>query len=205
MEFFPDKTNTRGVIVMSFDDLDLEFEDEEEQKKPKAAVIQTNANIQFPPLQQPKARPQAGAMAEPHPVKTVTSPSIKRPEIQKTGNVQNLNEARPLSKSQGTGSRSMSSIVGSSALKTEVSLQVNGDEMEQLRDHARRVEFEAGIKVAVAEFKTALLTDLMSDIKLVDHQIGQLLSRMNAKHPDIRQEALMIKKILADFIQKKRK
>jgi hypothetical protein len=49
------------------------------------------------------------------------------------------------------------------------------------------------------------LSELLSDVKLMDHQINQLLVRINAKHPDMKQEALMIKKILADFTAKKRK
>jgi hypothetical protein len=42
-------------------------------------------------------------------------------------------------------------------------------------------------------------------MKLLEHQIGQLLVRINAKHPDMKNEVLMIKKILADFTAKKRK
>jgi hypothetical protein len=57
----------------------------------------------------------------------------------------------------------------------------------------------------VAEFKTEILSEMLSDMKLMEHQIGQLLVRINAKHPDMKQEALMIKKILADFTAKKRK
>jgi hypothetical protein len=46
---------------------------------------------------------------------------------------------------------------------------------------------------------------MLSDMKLAQHQIEQLLVRINAKHPDMKNEVLMIKKILADFTAKKRK
>ncbi len=69
----------------------------------------------------------------------------------------------------------------------------------------RKVQIESEVKVAVAEFKMEYLSEMLSDIKLLEHQIGQLLVRINAKHPDMKNEVLMIKKILADFTTKKRK
>ncbi|MFA5582965.1 MAG: hypothetical protein WDA09_02020, partial [Bacteriovoracaceae bacterium] len=80
-----------------------------------------------------------------------------------------------------------------------------GDLISQLKERIEQVETEAQIKIAIAEFKTDILSDLMSDIKLLEHQIGGLLNRIHAKHPDLKQEALMIKKLLSDFSSKKRK
>ena len=82
---------------------------------------------------------------------------------------------------------------------------LEGEEIVALRERARKAEFDAEVKVQVAEFKTELLTELLSDMKLMDHQINQLLVRINAKHPDMKQEVLIIKKLLADFTAKKRK
>lgn len=83
--------------------------------------------------------------------------------------------------------------------------QVSEGTDPDLREQMRKLQIEAEVKVQLAEFKTTYLADLLSDVKLVDHQIGQLLNRINAKHPEAKNELLMIKKILADFIAKKRK
>lgn len=74
-----------------------------------------------------------------------------------------------------------------------------------MREEMRRVQIESEVKVGVAEFKTEFLSEMLSDMKLLEHQIGQLLVRINAKHPESKQEVLMIKKLLADFNAKKRK
>jgi hypothetical protein len=49
------------------------------------------------------------------------------------------------------------------------------------------------------------MSDVLSDMKLMDHQITQILSKINAKHPDSKNEVMMIKKLLTDFVAKKRK
>lgn len=76
---------------------------------------------------------------------------------------------------------------------------------EDLQEKMRRMEIDTQVKVLMAEFKTDILTDLLSDIKLLEYQMGGLLNRMYGKHPDLKQEILMLKKLLADFAQKKRK
>ena len=94
-------------------------------------------------------------------------------------------------------------VVGSSALET--SYDFESESVVQMRDEMRRVQLESEVKVGIAEFKTEFLSEMLSDMKLLDHQINQLLVRINAKHPDMKQEVLMIKKLLADFNAKKRK
>lgn len=76
---------------------------------------------------------------------------------------------------------------------------------EDLQEKMRRMEIDTQVKVLMAEFKTDILTDLLSDIKLLEYQMGGLLNRMYGKHPYLKQEILMLKKLLADFAQKKRK
>lgn len=76
---------------------------------------------------------------------------------------------------------------------------------EDLHEKMRKMEIDTQVKVLMAEFKTDILTDLLSDIKLLEYQMGGLLNRMYGKHPDLKQEILMLKKLLADFAQKKRK
>lgn len=192
---------------MAFDDLELEFEDEDESKKKKSDAVHEDVDVEFHASETPKKAPQAAPAKAPQ-----TSPGI--PKIQsKIAEVKKLVEARPTSSpapvSRPTKVPSMSqsnpSIQGANALKEDNVLELESSQVVQLREQVRKVEFEAEVKVAVAEFKAEVLGEMLGDMKLLEHQIGQLLARINAKHPDVKQEALMIKKLLADFTAKKRK
>lgn len=198
---------------MALDDLDLEFEDEEEMKKKKNDAVHQDVDLEFQ-MQDTGVKPRPTRPAAPAPAAAGAQPM---------GQVKSLNEARaaaqPVRRPTAPGSQAPRSagestsprIVGANALKAQPHQVAEGhydlesEEIVQLRERARKAEFDADVRVQVAEFKTELLSELLGDIKLMDHQINQLLVRINAKHPDMKQEALMIKKILADFTAKKRK
>jgi hypothetical protein len=193
---------------MALDDLDLEFEDEEEAKKKKSEAVQQDVDLEFHVQDSnPKPRPTRPPGA-PQPA----APAAARPGTPAPGaQVRKIDEAR----AAASGNRSSGSapVAGANALKVQPGVSqpipegydLASEEIVALRERTRKAEFDAEVKVQVAEFKTELLSELLSDIKLMDHQINQLLVRINAKHPDLKQEALMIKKILADFTAKKRK
>lgn len=200
---------------MAFDDLDLEFEDDEEAaKKKKNEAVQVDGDLEFGSpvsgmtkshsnLQKPST-PQVASPPPAQPAAPVTKiadaraaqATVKKP-VTATTTVAQKTVARTVA---STGPK----VVGSSALQSD-HCEVEGHEVVQMREEMRRIQFEAEVKVAVAEYKVELLTELLSDTKLMQHQIEQLLVRINAKHPDMKQEVLMIKKILADFTAKKRK
>lgn len=200
---------------MAFDDLDLEFEDEEETKKKKNEAVHVDVDLEFnspeggkPRTPQPPARPAQAAAG--------TAPNIPRPpSAQQPGTVRKIEDARaaqaqaqarpgsPAAQARPASVQPRS--VGTSAIKEEGAYDLESLQVVEMREQMRRIEFEAEVKVQVAEFKTEILSEMLSDMKLAEHQIGQLLIRINAKHPDIKNEALMIKKILADFTAKKRK
>ena len=195
---------------MPFDDLDLEFEDEDEAKKKKSEAVQVDVDLEFAAPEGARPRPVGKPLSQP------SVPGASRPAPRPVAEVKKIEDARaaasgpqakrPASAGPPTARPSGSPMTaGSSALKEDYQMEVEGQEVLELREQMRRVEFEAQVKVSVAEFKTELLSELNGDMKLLEHQIGQLLIRINAKHPDMKQEVLMIKKILADFTAKKRK
>jgi len=205
---------------MALDDLDLEFEDEEEAKKKKNDAVHQDVDLEFH-MQDSEVKPRPTRPGAPPP-SGVARPQGPQPMAQ----VKQLDAARaaqaapvrrPVAPGQpaprAVGESTSPRIVGATALKAQVSsvpigegyYELESEEIVALRERAHKAEFDAEVKVQVAEFKTELLSELLSDIKLMDHQINQLLVRMNAKHPDLKQEALMIKKLLADFTAKKRK
>jgi hypothetical protein len=203
---------------MSYSDLELEFEDEDVSKDKKNEAVRVDVDLEFHTSEAAKVPPRPAARpASP----AGTNPSIQRPAARGTtpsipipaGVVRKISEARPAATQQArravsnqTQPKMVSPLtVGSSAVKAEPQHDVESNHVSELRERMRQVEFDAEVRVQVAEFKTDILSELLSDIKLMEHQIGQLLARINAKHPDVKNEALMIKKILADFTSKKRK
>ena len=197
---------------MAFDDLDLEFEDEEEQnKKKKSEAIHVDGDLEFHTPEGVKAKP-----AQPQkPIGAGTAPGIPRPALGKPAEVRKIDEARaaqaqsrpqasPAPRPAGAP-QTQPRVVGSSALQQEAAYDLDSQQVVEMREQMRKVQLDAEVKVQVAEFKTEYLTEMLSDMKLASHQIEQLLVRINAKHPDMKNEVLMIKKILADFTAKKRK
>lgn len=207
---------------MAFDDLDLEFEDEEEvAKKKKSEAVQVDVDLQFSsPADKTASRPMPNLLkasaaatpaATPLPGKAAATPMAK--PVASVTKIDEARAAKPavaaptVARAANTPSPLKASAprsAGSSALQAD-QYDLEGQEILDLREQLRRTEFEADVKVAVAEFKTDILSELLSDTKLMQHQVEQLLVRINAKHPDMKQEVLMIKKILADFNAKKRK
>jgi hypothetical protein len=153
----------------------LELEFEDDEEPKKSDALLAKPSTT--PTPAPAARPAVAASSVPRPALKAVPASSSAPKVLPT-----------------------EALKETASTPSSANLMVN-----ELRDEMRRILLESEVRVAVAEFKQEYLTDMLSDMKLVDHQIGQLLVRINAKHPELKNEMLMIKKILADFIAKKRK
>jgi hypothetical protein len=191
---------TKNVPI---EDLDLEFEDEEElAAKKKGDAVNFDVDLDFT-------------------VSGIPNPLLKEKEelakleaqkLQQQNKPQAPSTNRPLEvvKNNPEGQASRPSIPasnGNAALKIapEVEATKDREQVAFLTNKINEVEHEAKVKVEVAEFKAIFMSDVLSDVKLLDHQINQLLLRINTKHPDLKPEILAIKKALADFLAKKRK
>ncbi len=199
---------------MALDDLNLEFEDEEEGKRKKNDALAVDVDLEF---HSPAGTERSMKIAAP------SRPEVKAPPVKPAGpgpqpasrpvsNVKNIDDARAEIKRPGVSSApqqisrpqvSQPRVVGSSALQEDSHFE--NQQLVEVREQMKKVEFDASVKVAVAEFKTELLSELSGDIKLMEHQINQLLLRINAKNAELKPEVLAIKKILTDFTAKKRK
>lgn len=169
---------------MPLEDLDLEFEDEEEIKRKKKEAVEFDVDLEFqaPPGAAPRVRPASAGGPPPRP----------------GGQVKNIADAR----AQGQAQQAPRSV-GANAMKMEP--QISNNEVQELRAELQAAKLDVAVKDAVLDFKVELLSEILSDVKLLDFQVGQVLTRLAAKHPDSKQELLMIKKLLADFTAKKRK
>ncbi len=198
---------------MPFDDLDLEFEDEEESKKKKKEAVDIDVDLDFSvndsriKTQANVKQPQAGSGNSSAPKSPPSQPSAAPPaQVRKIDDARAQAQAkRPATPQVAVGSDPQPRVVGTSAVKENPAYDLESQSVVEMREQMKKMELETQVKVAVAEFKTDYLSEMLSDVKLLDHQINQLLIRINAKHPDMKNEVLMIKKLLADFSTKKRK
>jgi len=78
--------------------------------------------------------------------------------------------------------------------------QENSQEVIRLRNELR----EAEMRALTAEIKLQILSDLNGDMKLLDHQVNQYLTKIARANPNLKNDLIMIKKLITDFIQKKR-
>lgn len=194
---------------MALDDLDLEFEDEEDIRKRKNEAVHVDVDLEFSSPEHDKSRaniPIRPVPGAPTPV-AGAQPSTKNAEVRKIedARVAQAKSSPPPAPGSRPGVSSPPRAVGSSALKQGPDYDLDSVSIVEMREQLRKTELDSQVKVAVAEFKADYLIEMVSDMKLVEHQIGQLLARIHAKHPEMKNEVLMIKKILADFNAKKRK
>ena len=208
---------------MPLEDLELKFEDEDESKKKKDA-LHLDVDLEFSTDEsvKPRSAHAKPALQAAGAAVVETNPSINRapqaatnPRIQSPQKINPAatgakvtalpqRQAAPVAKANPSPS-SQPKLQGSLALADQVFSEDVNEEVLELREKVQKLEVDSQIKVGVAEFKAEFMSDVLSDMKLMDHQITQILSRINAKHPDAKNEVMMIKKLLTDFVAKKRK
>lgn len=207
---------------MALDDLDLEFEDEEEKNKGDA--LEVDVDLSFAVGDDTKA---ANARAQkPVQAHDITDPNlqIKSQNPRQTatgGNVKNIEEARRKTAPAGAqkvsqhqpaadrGASAPNSPRAPSASPQEPGLELSEEllslreEIEQLKLELRKTQVDAQVQVAVAQAKADYSVEFLSNAKLLDHQVNQVLTRIHAKVPQLKNEVLAIKKYLAQFLMKK--
>lgn len=207
---------------MPLEDLDLVFEDEEDLKKKKSDIVHSDLDLEFgasevvkpqpsasvKPQTAPVSAPAKAAPASPTPVAVSEATTEAEPG---SASVQRLEEVRAklaAKTAQGPAApaqKTQTAIHGATALKLTPALETESDALAEMQRQLLETKFESRVQVAVMQEKMEFITDVLSDAKLMQHQMAQLLARMNQKHPDLKPELLALQKLLADFIAKKRK
>ncbi len=208
---------------MPLEDLDLEFEDEEELKK-KSDTLQDDVVLEFgtgifekpAALQTPQAAASAPAQAAAAPsgaqvpkaapaaATQQTNPDASQPNVKRLEEVRaKMAQTKAAPVKPGTASAASLPVTnGSSALQLSAE---NDPNLAQLVDLIETTKFEARVEVAVAQQMSTYMAEMLSDAKLMQHQVQQLLMRLNQKNAANKPELVAIQKALADFINKKRK
>lgn len=185
---------------MPLEDLDLEFEDEDEQKKKRNDAVHVDVDLAFsatgvhtlPPSLSAAGKADSSA---PKPVPAAAAAARAPGHV---APVKKLDEAR----AQAARRPTATSTQGANAMQLAPAPDADFSHLVQ---EIEDTKFDARVQVAVAEHKMELLADVLSDVKLLDHQVHQWLVRINQKHPELKNEVLAVKKLLADFAAKKRK
>jgi hypothetical protein len=166
-----------------------------------SALDDTNPNIKLPPKQQPRAQ-------APTPQRKPTQQSQERVRAQgQPGKVQNIAEQRAKAQNQAQPQARVQSqqIPTANASFNEeygLELQQLRDEIAELKSQIGAIQSQADVKVAVAEAKSEFVIDYVTDAKLVDHQVNQVLQRIHKRVPGLKNEVLSIKKTMTEFVEK---
>lgn len=215
-------------------DLEFEDEEDLKRKR-SSELVQQDVDLEFgaSPAAAPKAVPGGTTPKIPAPEKSQITPTLGRASVTPVAKpttptsaspapapmaqVKRLDEARasavlkkPVTSTTvpptSAAARPSSAVpMGQGANALDLSLDSEESGLAQVYAELEATKFEARVQVAVAEFKTDILSDLLSDVKVLDMQVHQLLVRISQKHPDLKPEAMALKKLLADFAAKKRK
>jgi hypothetical protein len=190
---------------MPLEDLDLEFEDEDEQKKKRTEAVAVDVDLAFSATgvhTLPTSLSAVGKAESSAPKAVAAMAEAPRAPGAGGAPVRKLDEARAQAGRRPSAPPSSPAVQGANAMQLAPSAEADFSHLvQELED----TKFDARVQVAVAEHKTELLADVLSDMKLLDHQVHQWLVRINQKHPDLKNEVLAVKKLLADFAAKKRK
>lgn len=75
-------------------------------------------------------------------------------------------------------------------------------EIADLNKEIQSSKAETELKIAIAEAKSEFTVDFISNAKLLDHQMNQVLQEIHKKVPELKNEVLSAKKHIMDFLDK---
>lgn len=174
----------------------------------------TDPNLVLPKAIKPTAK-AAAAKPQARPTQTPKAQAVAKPQA-KPANVANISDhkrsAPPQPKAQQaiqakpTQQQVQSPVQAPAGLEDyQYELDSLRNEIENLRSEIQNVQKHADVKVAVAEAKTEFMIEFVSNSKLLDHQVDQVLQRIHKKVPALKNEVLTVKKYLNEFVDKNTK
>lgn len=211
---------------MALSDLDLEFEEEGEKS---SGIIDIGEELNFNAAPTPKTgatKPVPKAPAQPIQKTQVKQPERQVSHLDKTNpNLtipKNLNQASSVEPSfnaqkiQESKIRNLDEHRQRVERKPELQTQTSTkqdfatadevlflrNEIENLKKEMADVKLDSEVRARVAEEKAKFMIESVTEAKMMNYQVTQILQRMNAKSPDLKNEVLMVKKLLDDFLKK---
>ncbi len=179
---------------MAIEDLDLEFEDEEEKTRSDALDLDIDLSFSASPAEEVKKQLKGVKVGHnDHPVQNNnTSRTTKNRPNLKVLPKQNKIESHEKSKANIP-------VEAKNDLRTP-DVKRNDkriDEAKSSLDEVDRLKTELAITKAERNY----LVEYVSNAKLLDYQLTQILLRLRKKHPDSLAEIQQMKKLLVEFIK----
>lgn len=221
---FEDEEEIEGSDALEVD-VDLSFSAATESspksgKKPVgrsatniSALDDTNPAIKLPPKQ---SHPQQNQQRRPQAQVPQRKPTQQSKQASaNSGNVKNIADHKPKAMAQASAQARPQSQVQAKVTSQQVptveaqftddyayELQQLRDEIIELKEQMSSIQNQADVKVAVAQAKSEFVIDYVTDAKLVDHQVNQVLQRIHKRVPGLKTEVLTIKKAMSEFVEK---
>lgn len=218
---------------MAIEDLDLEFEDEDEDKSDALAVdvdlsfsaspetasapsnkkvVGNNSSLPSNNASTSKVRTSAAKTAARSAAKPTAKPT-QTPKARAAGNVTNIAEQRAAKSAVAQKpqvrqtSQQVQSPVQAPVASDDIQYELDllHSEIAQLKEQLEVVKNQSDLKVAVAEAKSEFMIEYITNAKLLDHQVNQIMQRIHKKVPALKNEVLTVKKYLNEFLQKSSK
>jgi hypothetical protein len=150
-----------------------------------------NEDIDLDDIHQKNNNEESNAVTNLTPHPSTPRPSLKssNPISEVKKNVEVIQESAPLSRPQN-------------AVPSMPKSGQELDELQALREQLMQTREDAARRIALAEFKTEFLLDILVETKNMDSKINQALNQIFKKAPATKNEILMIKKVLLEYVQK---
>lgn len=188
---------------MAIEDLDLEFEDEEEELRSDA--LEVDVDLTFSASPDTKLGQAAKSLQRKGAPQNRPTPKPMAPKPTPKSNVTNINQAKAAAQqARPTPQRPTQQAQPMNYANSEVSADVAmlKAEIAELKEQMQLVQHHADIRIAVAEAEKEYLVEYISNAKLLDHQVTQVLQKVSAKVPQLKGEMQGIKKYLREFLEK---
>jgi len=188
---------------MAIEDLDLEFEDEVESTKGDALNVDVDLSFSASPeaVKEHMAQRRPVPTKAPTPKSQVAVESKPAPEKVTQGNVANINQAKPRPQVQARPTSQVKPTPDYANDQVGELAQLRA-EVEYLKQQMQSAQHQADIKIAVAQAEKDYLVEFVSNAKVMDHQVTQILTRINKKVPALSSEVQTIKKYVGEFLKK---
>ncbi|MAX67813.1 MAG: hypothetical protein QF441_04985 [Bacteriovoracaceae bacterium] len=179
---------------MAIEDLDLEFEDEEEKTRSDALDLDIDLSFSASPAEEVKKQLKGVKVGDnDHPVQNnnINRATKNQPKL-KVLPKQNKIESDEKNKAN-------ISIEAKNESRTP-DVKRNGKKIDEVRSSLGEVE-RLKTELAITKAQRNYLVEYVSNAKLLDYQLTQILLRLRKKHPESSAEIQQMKKLLVEFIK----
>lgn len=183
--------------------LDIEFEDDEEIKAREEAERKKNQVVEEVDIDfgVDDSAPASSGESKPAPKAEKAAPREQQQKVKPVEKAQRSEEQTPAPRQQSPQPAQAQQYQQIPQAQVMIGPDYKlGDELKKFAasNQIFAIELEARVKVEVTKEMTKTVADFHAQNKLLEHKINKLLMQMNQKAPAIKNELMMIKKLLKE-------